>query len=361
MKTITMIGTLPPVKGISPYTQELCTELAKHVKIDFIGFKQIYPEFLYPGGTRVPGAKAPRIKNLKNRSFLTWYNPFTWIWAGLTCKGDVVHAQWWAWPLAPVYGIILLIAKVRGKHIIITVHNLSPHESNFISRLLNKSIFVLADQFIAHSAHRGRSQKKLLLGKPLTVIPHGPIKLEVISQNKRQLREAHSIASDAKVVLFFGTIRDYKGLNILIEATAKIPRNDIQLVIMGKPWGDFKKYEDLIVACKMKERTKLYLEFVSNKVLSEFVKLADVIVFPYLHFEASSGAAAAATASGATIVATSVGAFSETIPPKYLARPGSVSSLVRSIEYAIAHPIVNPSIPTWEQTISRTLEVYDAS
>jgi len=114
---VTMISTLPPIKASSLYTLNLVNAISKKIKIDFIGFKKIYPEFLYPGGTIDKNTKEPKIKNVNIRSFLTWYNPFSWIWAGLTCKGKVIHAQWWSYVLAPIYFTILSIAKLSKKKI----------------------------------------------------------------------------------------------------------------------------------------------------------------------------------------------------------------------------------------------------
>ena len=83
----------------------------------------LYPNFLYPGrkneekGDRY---KVPEIKNATIRNILTSYNPISWFWAGLTAKGNVIHAQWWIPILAPVYFVILSICKFRNKRIVIT-------------------------------------------------------------------------------------------------------------------------------------------------------------------------------------------------------------------------------------------------
>jgi hypothetical protein len=95
MKSISMISSLPPVKGVSPYTKELMKELSKKCKIEFFGFKSIYPEFLYPGGTNTE-EEAPKFQNTTISNRLTWYNPFSWISVGYSIKTSVVHAQWWS-------------------------------------------------------------------------------------------------------------------------------------------------------------------------------------------------------------------------------------------------------------------------
>lgn len=89
---VTIIGTLPPIKGISPYCTELLMALSKRVEVEFIGFKSIYPDFLYPGGTTFRDEKyeMPEIGNTSIRNILAWYNPLSWLWAGLTVRGDTL-------------------------------------------------------------------------------------------------------------------------------------------------------------------------------------------------------------------------------------------------------------------------------
>lgn len=85
---VTLIGTLLPIKGLSPYCQELLKSLSKNIEVEFIAFKKLYPNFLYPSGTKVEDKNYKlEIKNAKIRNILTYYNPFSWIWAGLSVEG----------------------------------------------------------------------------------------------------------------------------------------------------------------------------------------------------------------------------------------------------------------------------------
>lgn len=92
---ITIIGTLPPVKGPSDYCMEQVKALSKRVKIFFIDFKSNYPEFLYPGSTKEEGDKIKSNNNLEVRELLTWDNPFSWISAGIIAEGEIIHFHWW--------------------------------------------------------------------------------------------------------------------------------------------------------------------------------------------------------------------------------------------------------------------------
>ncbi|MCD5383897.1 hypothetical protein LR066_03965 [candidate division WOR-3 bacterium] len=109
---------------------EVLRSVSDLISVEFIGFKQLYPDFLYPGGTRVKDENySPEIKNGLVRNILTYYNPISWLWAGLTAKGEIIHAQWWSYVLAPVYFTVLSVCKIRKKKILITVHNVIPHET----------------------------------------------------------------------------------------------------------------------------------------------------------------------------------------------------------------------------------------
>jgi len=85
---VTLIGTPPPIKGLSHYCRELLKSLSKNIEVEFIAFKKLYPNFLYPGGTKVEDKNYKlEIKNPQIRNIFTYYNPFSWIWAGLSVEG----------------------------------------------------------------------------------------------------------------------------------------------------------------------------------------------------------------------------------------------------------------------------------
>ena len=239
---VTFIGTLPPIKGMSPYCLELVTELSKHVEVEFIGFKKLYPDFLYPGGATVDDQnyRTPVVENKKTRSILAYYNPFVWIWAGLTARGDIVHAQWWSYVLAPVYIVILSILKIRKKRVIITVHNVFPHEGGKLNRLLNSIVLHLGNAFIVHdsvnkvklSSVYGFSEDNIF------VVPMGIFHTEGIEGfNRNDSRKYLNIPQDREVILSFGNIREYKGLDVLIEAFSLVAkeRDKVLLLIAGQP------------------------------------------------------------------------------------------------------------------------------
>ena len=204
-----MIGTLPPIKGMSDYCIELTQALSKYVEIDFISFKKLYPEFLYPGGTKDADKnfKLKTNKNIKIRSFITYYNPFSWAWAGLSAKGDIVHFQWWTIFLSPIFFVILLFLKLRRKKIIFTVHNVLGHETNIIDRILNKMIFLFPDAFILHSNNNIKQMEDILHISPKRMfrIPHGIYEFYKTKEvSKNEARKKLKINNIAVVVFTKG-------------------------------------------------------------------------------------------------------------------------------------------------------------
>ncbi len=315
---VTLIGTLPPIKGISPYCHELLKSLSVKNKVEFIGFKKLYPDFLYPGGDRFKDKdfKQIKFKNAEIRNILTYYNPFSWLWAGLTAKGGVVHAQWWSHVLAPAYITMLSIAKLRKKKIILTVHNVVPHESTAINRLLNASVMYFGDRFIVHNKNnREELSKRYDIAKEkITVIPHGiliPVPIKGIK--KSDARRYLNIQDDKKVILFFGNIREYKGLDDLINAMADIVKEvpEALLVIAGKPWKKWDKYEKII--CKNNLENYIYkkLDFIKPTEVEYYFQSCDLVVLPYKYFDSQTGVGALALPFKKALLVTDVGGLTD--------------------------------------------------
>lgn len=335
---ISMIGTLPPVKGLSPYTLTLVRALAENIEIDFFGFKSLYPEFLYPGGTKTK-EKEPVIPNVRTRNLLAWYNPFSWIWTGFAITTDILHAQWWSWFLAPVYIVVLGIVRLRGKRVILTVHNVNPHERAWWKKALNSSVLRLANEYIVHNeGSRNLFLGKTRTGKTVHVIPHPIIGIEESKILREDLRKRYGYDEANRVLLFFGNIRDYKGLDVLIEAFSRLNNRKARLIIAGKPWKSFDRYERQLRELGLVSRTRKFLEFIPDKEAAELFSIADVVVYPYREFDASSGSASLALHFAKAIVVTDVGGLPELVRNQEVtAKRGDTRDLLEKLKYALFH------------------------
>jgi len=336
---IILIGTLPPIKGISPYCQELLNAISKICDVEFIGFDKIYPEFLYPGSTKVEGPceKIHSTDNINIRNFLTYYNPFSWIWAGISGNGDVVHAQWWTHFLFPMYFSILSIFKIRGKRIVITVHNVLPHEASKISLFLNKIVYSFGDRFIVHTANNVDVLSKIysIPREKIDVIPHGILKpLSNAGISKRGARVSLSIPYNARVILHFGNIRDYKGLDILLESLPEIVKciPNARLIIAGKPWSDWEMYERIIEERGLGRCVKTKLDFVPPSEVELFFAAADLVVLPYKYFDSQSGVGALALPFMKPLIVTNVGGLPDFVKDeRAIAKPNDAKDLAAKI------------------------------
>ncbi len=320
---ISMIGTLPPFKGVSDYCIELSQGLSKHVEIDFISFKKLYPEFLYPGGTKDTDKnfKIEENKNLKIRSFITYYNPFTWAWAGLSAKGKIVHVQWWTSVLAPIYLIIFLFLKLKRRKIVLTVHNVLGHETNFIDRSIAKLIFGFPDIFILHSDNNIRQMGEIfhISQNKMVKISHGIYEFYKNREiSKTEARKRLKIKPNIPVVLSFGNIREYKGTDVLIKAFAIVKKElpDALLLIIGKCWVNWGKYKRLIEKYNLEKNIRTFLEYVPMSDVKLYFESCDLVALPYREFGAQSGPGNIALAFHKPLVVTNVGALPDLVKDK---------------------------------------------
>src|SRR4030042_5188024 len=286
---VTLIGTLPPIKALSPYCFHLAQALSKKIDLQFINFINTLPNFLYKGGMKENTSYS--LKNFEINSILSLYNPLSWIKAGLKIDGKIVHLQHWALYSSIVYCFLSPIIKIRGKKCVVSIHNITPHRNDFftiiLDRILNKIIFSFSDIFIVHNE---RNKNKLLKiykldEKKIFIIPHGTLypyqKIKGIS--KKEARSYLNIQMNKKEILFFGYMWDYKGLDYLLKALKKVTFriNNVVLVIAGQPLKDWKKYEEIIKQNDLDKYIIKKLEYIPDAELEYYFNSSDLVLFPY--------------------------------------------------------------------------------
>ena len=319
---VTIVSTLPPNMGVADYSSHLVRSLAKlpDVALDVIDFSSLYPGRFYPG-QKVKDATAQSLDlpNVPVRRLLSWYNPLGWVWAGLSVHGDVVHAQWWSYVLAPIYAVVLSLARLRGKRIVLTVHNVLPHEGGLLRRVLNRAVLGLANSYIVHNTQSEpllRQQVGRL--KPIAVIPHGILEAAGAPIGGAEAKRVLGIPSAARVVLQFGNIRAYKGIDVLLHAFAEVRMRvpEALLLIAGNPWEGWAPYQETIDELGLASAVRTHLEFVPAEQVRLFFSAADVVVLPYTHFDAQSGVGARALHHGRALIVSNAGGLPELIEDK---------------------------------------------
>jgi glycosyltransferase involved in cell wall biosynthesis len=336
---ITMLGTFPPIKGISEYCVPLACALGRLIDVDFVSFSHIYPEALYPGGTKelsdtLPIPSAP---GLVVRRVLDWFNPLGWLWTGLTAPGSLLHVQWWTYFLSPVALSLLGTAKLRGTPVVMTVHNVLGHETNVADRALTRLAFSFPDRFIVHT-EENRRQLVDLFGVPagrISVIPYGALEFYADEEvSREEARRKLELPDASRVLLYFGTIRDYKGLEVLLRALPRVADSvqDVTLVVAGTCWRGWERYQQIIDELALARHVRLHIGYIPSSMIKVYFRSADLVVLPYLHFEAQSGPGNIALAFGVPLVVTRTGGLPKLVRDSgAVVPPGDADALARAV------------------------------
>ena len=274
---IAFFSALPPFRGgISSFSRFLVNALKGKSLIEAFTFKKQYPNFLFPGESqfsRNSDSSFPRI--------ITSYNPLTYFKAGRKLKQtkpDVFVVNYWMPFFAPMY--VFLASRFSNSVLkVALIHNLVPHEERFFDRFLNRMFLKSFDAFVVLSE---KVNQDLLSYRPdaaSKVISHPTYAQFGAKKDFQVAREYFNIEKEAKVLLFFGLIRDYKGLDILIEAMNLLDEGYV-LLIAGEIYGDKYKYMKAIEAID-KGQVIIHDQFIPDENVANYFSAADCCVLPY--------------------------------------------------------------------------------
>lgn len=280
---IVVIGPIAPYKGgISHINTLLCRSLSKKYKVDLISWKRRYPALLYPV-EQLDKTSRKKI-NSDPRFVLDCLNPFTWLKAFFIIKRkkpQLIIFHWVTPLLSPILSTISFLTKHFTKtKILVICNNVLPHEERFFDIFLSKIFFNNVDYFITHSKEDLRNLKSLK--KDANVKLGALAEFSIFDKKKYNIREIKKdLKLKEKVILFFGFVRKYKGLDYLIKAMPLILKEiDVDLLIAGEFWGNKEYYTDLIDSLKLKRNIKIIDEYVPDKEVSKYFSLADVVILP---------------------------------------------------------------------------------
>jgi glycosyltransferase involved in cell wall biosynthesis len=344
--SIAMLGTLPPLRGLSSYCLELAPALASLVPVEFISFKKLYPGFLYPGGRLKEDHSFPDVNHerLKINRRLTWYNPFSWMREALFTGADLLHAQWWSLPLMPIYACLCAAFKMRGKPVVFTVHNVLDHGHSPLFKTASRWLFKLVDHFIVHT-EEGRRQMRTHYAIPadrISVISHGSLDFHVKQQvNRANIRQELNIDPRHKVVLLFGAIRPYKGIETAIDAFSRVllEAPDSVLIIAGKLWQKWDPYQQLIDKYGITKEVLTFLNYIPSNEVFRYFEAADLVILPYLRFSSQSGVGGTAVSFRKPMIVTSAGGLPDLVKnTEYIVPPGNPDLLARKMIDCLSDP-----------------------
>ncbi len=375
---VAMLGSFPPqIQGIPEYCGPLVSAISHHADVTALGFKNMYPAWLFPGEKRAmdPVRQPPNGPYMTVRHRLAWYNPAGWLFQAMTARVDILHVQWWSLPLFPVAFTAVLASKFLGRKIVVTVHNALSHEASPGFLRATRWMCRWADHLIVHSEQNVRQLLEVygMEAARITRIPHGAAMTEARSMPREAARNELGLPRDAVVFLNFGMIRPYKGVDILLRAFADVVRRYPQahLVIAGKPWTDWAPYQQQIEEAGMGGHVHLFLEYIPEARVPVFISAVDLIVAPYVHFDAQSGVGMLAMPCRKPLLVSDTGGLPEWVArePRWVVPKGDAQALADRLgaflenpaEATVAFQAVADQVLAecnWDHIALRHLEVY---
>ena len=315
---LVIIGPAWPLRGgLSAFDEKLATQFTeKGIQTRIDTFSLQYPSFLFPGKSQY--TTDPKPINVNIDVCINSINPFNWIKIGLKLyreKPDLIIVRFWIPFLAPCLGTILKIAQLN-KHtkVISIIDNMIPHEKRMGDRLLTKYFVKTVDGFIAMS-EKVKNDIKTFSHKPVSISPHPIFNHFGDPITKMEARTQLGLPQQDKIILFFGYIRKYKGLDLLIQAMANetIKNLGIQLIIVGEFYEDASTYHDLVNALGLQNRISFYSNYIPDGEVKNYVCSADFIIQPYKN-ATQSGVTPLAYHFEKPMLVTNVGGLADTVP-----------------------------------------------
>ena len=338
VNSIVIIGPGWPLRGgLAAFDEQLVkTFCQKKINTRLETFSLQYPSLLFPGTSQYSNEPSPQDVNIKVS--INSINPLNWLWVGFRIKRekpDLIIVRYWIPFLAPCLGTICRIIKSNHHtKVIALIDNMVPHEKRIGDYFLTTYFAKAIDGFITMS-EKVTKDVKTFSHKPILNSPHPIFAHFGAPISKLQARQSLGINEADKIILFFGFIRPYKGLDILLRAmaTETIKNADIKLMIVGEFYEDAQPYYDLIKALDITDKVILHTAFVPDIDVKKYVCAADFIIQPYRN-ATQSGVTPLAYHFEIPMLVTNVGALADTVPN------GKCGVVVAPNEEAIAQGIV---------------------
>ncbi len=312
---IILIGPVYPYKGgIAHYTSLLCKALRKRHEVFMISYKMQYPRLLFKKEQKDYNNKSFQVED--TRYWIHTANPFNLVFTADKIKKlhpDAVIVQWWHPYFAPCYWI--LAGLLRKIPLIFTCHNVFPHERFPLDRFLTKLVLKRADGYIVQSHLDEQDLLTIKADANYVVTPHptyNAFKMKNIG--KEEARQLIQLKCDVPMLLFFGFIREYKGLKYLLDAVLQIKKKmpDIMLWIVGDFGEDKEQYLEQIEKNNIIDNVCLVEGYVPDQEVEKYFAASDLVVLPYVS-ATQSGIVQIAYGFEKPVVVTDVGGLPDVV------------------------------------------------
>ena len=321
MARVIIIGPAHPLRGgLATFNQRLANAFTDQGHTcSLLSFSLQYPDFIFPGTTQYSSEPAP--ENLRIDTKINSINPVNWIRTGNWLKkqqADLIIVRFWLPLMGPALGTILRRARKNKKTKIICIaDNVIPHEKRPGDKPFTRYFLKSCDAFITMSEKVMSDLRLFEKTKPALLVSHPLYDNFGAILPKTEARMHLGLPADEKIILFFGFIRKYKGLDLLFEAMAlpAIKNAGIRLLVAGEFYEEEKGYQEQIDQLGIREQLYLRTDFIPDSEVKYYLSAADAVIQPYRN-ATQSGVTPLAYHFEKPMLVTNVGGLPALVPDK---------------------------------------------
>lgn len=287
MARVVIIGPAHPLRGgLATFNQRLAREFSDQGHdCSIYSFSLQYPSFLFPGTTQYSNEPAPG--DIQIHTLINSVNPLNWIRTGNRLRKerpDIIVVRYWLPFMGPALGTILRRVRKNGHtRIVCIADNVIPHEKRPGDNAFTKYFLKSCDAFVTMSEKVMQDLRTFQPAKPAKLVTHPLYDNFGSILSKSDARRHLGLPENEKIILFFGFIRKYKGLDLLLEAMAdeRIRRSGIRLLVAGEFYEDASAYNELINRLGIREKLILRTDFIPDSEVKYYLCAADAVIQPY--------------------------------------------------------------------------------
>ena len=369
---ITILGPAHPYRGgLASIMETMAREYqSRGHEVRIYTFTVQYPSLLFPGKTQYVDTPAPN--DLHIERVMNTVNPLNWISLGLRLKReapDIILMKYWTPFMAPCFGTVARIARQNGKtKVLCQIDNVEPHEHHIIDRPCNKFYLGGVDGFV-YMSEQVHSELKAYTTAPAIFSPHPMFENFGMAIGREEACQKIGLDPTEQYTLFFGLIRDYKGLDMLLKAWKSWNPENRKLLIAGEFYTSREKYISLIEQLDLKDRVVLHDHFIADEDVRYYFSASDCLVLPY-RSATQSGVTQIAYNFSLPMLVTNVGGLPEIVPDGRvgLVCEPTVEGIIEGLKRVYSENVLPGLIAnfpeerkrfSWAAMCDKLLEVYE--
>ncbi len=380
MKIIIVSTAYPLRGGIAHYNALLAKHLGARHMVETITFKRQYPKIFFPGKTQDESGQQTLPEVQPAPQLIDSINPFNWIRVAREIRRrqpDLLIFKYWLPFFGPCFGTIAKFAKHGAKtKALFICDNVIPHERRVGDIAFTKFAFKQADYFIVQSDVVEKELQKHFPGAKYRKAPHPVYEIFGAPVEKAVARKRLGISAK-NVILYFGYVRPYKGVMVLIEAMRRIRESaseigETLLLVVGEFYDDESKYRQRVRELNLESSIRFVADYIPNEEVAQYFCAADVVVLPYLS-ATQSGIAQIAYNFDKPLIATDVGGLAEVVLHEkagFIVPPNDAHALAEAVdrfyrekreEEFSASVRIEKRKYSWENLVQKIEELVDAT